>query len=132
MNHHAPEHQTSEPYPEGQASHERVMVKTGSIWAAAIGLATLIVVSLGLMRAFQLALNNGRPLVHPNRAEQQLSLIKRMAPLDPNQRLQRDRYEKEQKYLLSHYSWVDQKQQLARIPIDRAMSLIVQKYGKAE
>jgi len=132
MSHHTPESHAHEPLPQGQTAHERVMVKTGGIWAATIGLITLIVVAMGLMRALQLALNNGRPRIHPNQAEQQLSLIKRMAPLDPNQRTHRMKYEEEQETLLNHYSWVDQKQQLARIPIDRAMALIVQKYGKAE
>jgi len=117
---------------QGEAAHERVMVKTGALWAAAIGLATLIVVSLGLMRAFQLALSHGEPESNPKLVEQQLSLIKRMAPLDPDQRAQRTKYDQEQQALLTQYHWVDQKQQLARIPIDRAMSLIVQQYGKTE
>jgi len=120
------------PHPPGEPIHERVNLKTGPLWAAGLGLATLIVVALGLMYAFQLSLTGGVRAVSPKATEQQLSLIRRMAPLDPNQRAHRVRYEAEQEQLLDHYSWVNQKEQLARIPIQRAMSLIVQKYGKTE
>ncbi|WP_437224126.1 hypothetical protein SH661x_003497 [Planctomicrobium sp. SH661] len=120
------------PQVPGEPIEDRMLVKTGVLWASAIGLATLVVVSLGLMRAFQLAMSTGAPTVHPIDAQEQLSLISRMAPLDPNQREQRKKYEIEQAALLNNYSWVDQKQNIARIPVDRAMALIVQQYGKAE
>lgn len=116
----------------GETAQERMTIKSGVFWASGIALVTLIVVSMGLMRAFQLALNNGAAPVHPNAAQEQLSLIRRMAPLDPNQRAERIKYEQQQAALLDNFSWMDQKQHLARIPIDRAMSIIVQQYGKAE
>lgn len=132
MSHNHSHHGAHVPDVQGEPIQERVLLKSGPLWASGIGLATLIIVAMGLMRAFQLALNHGQPIVTANEAQEQLSLIKRMAPLDANQRAARVKYDDEQQRLLNEYSWIDQKQHLARIPIQRAMSLTVQKYGKAE
>jgi hypothetical protein len=123
------EHESNSPQGSG---HQRMMAKTGVLWAFAIGLATLMVVALGLMNALQLALRQGRPQITPNEFYEQVELPGHTAPLNPDQIAQRRAYEARQHKLLTEYAWVDQKQKIARIPIERAMTLIVDQYGKSE
>ncbi|WP_437185000.1 hypothetical protein SH668x_002090 [Planctomicrobium sp. SH668] len=119
-------------YAPGDPIEERVKIKTGILWAGLIGLVTLIIVSMGLMRAFQLALADGVAIVHPSDKFEQQNRINRSAPLDYNQRASRKIYDDKQAHILDGYGWIDQKQNLAHIPVSRAMELIVSKYGKTE
>jgi hypothetical protein len=121
-----------EQVPSGVSGNPRLLVKTGVLWAFGIGLATLMVVALGLMNALQLALRQGKPQITPKEFYEHVELPGNMSALNPDQVAQRQAYEARQHHLLSEYAWVDQKQKIARIPIERAMSLIVNQYGKTE
>ncbi|SFI58936.1 hypothetical protein [Planctomicrobium piriforme] len=128
-------HHDHEPFPQDypqQHAYDRVLLKTGPLWASLIGLVTLIVFSMGLMRAFQLALTPDRPLVQPKDINPDFQLPAGIAPLNPEQVSQRESYLARQKQLLSEYGWVSEKQKVARIPIDLAMSLVAKKYEKKE
>ena len=116
----------------GDPIDERVKIKTGFLWAGLIGLTTLIVVSMGLMRAFQLALEEGHTIVNPVDSSPQDNRIRRSALLDSNQRATREAYDLKQAKILESYEWIDQKEGLARIPVSRAIDLVVAKYGKTE
>jgi hypothetical protein len=111
---------------------DRVLIKPGYVYAGLIGLATMIVVSMGLMRAFDLALTDGAKRINALETEKQVSMIKRAAPLDPNQQAQRRKYDHEQAVLLSSYAWINKKDDVARIPIQRAMEIVVKEYGQAK
>lgn len=120
--------------PEGypnQKIQDRVVVKWAPLSASAIGLVTMIVVSLGLVRAFELVLqSDGRPAIHANAVQEGFEQPSGVAPLDPAQVPVKKAYLEEQHKLLTSYGWVDQEKKLARIPIDRAKALVVEKYGK--
>ena len=47
--------------------------------------------------------------------------------LDPHQRQTRLKYEQEQQKLLSSYGWVEPEREIAHIPIERAMSLYIER-----
>jgi hypothetical protein len=111
---------------------DRVFIKSRYVFAGLIGLGTMIVVSMGLMRAFDLALTDGATRINALETEKQISMIKRAAPLDPDQQAQRRKYDHEQAELLSSYAWINKKDDVARIPIQRAMEIVVKKYGQAE
>ena len=51
------------------------------------------------------------------------------APLNPNQPATRREYEQRQRALLTEYGWVDRQTQIARIPIARAMEIMVEREG---
>lgn len=111
---------------------DRVQIKPGYVYAGLIGLGTMIVVSMGLMRAFDLAMTDGAKRINALETEKQVSMIKRMAPLDPDQQAQRRKYDREQAELLSSYAWINKKDDVARVPIQRAMEIVVKEYGQAE
>jgi len=116
-------------YPQ-QPVQQRVHFKWTPVFASCIGLIALIVVSLGLVRAFELALMN--------KDQKTISAIEQpgyekpvgAAQLNPAQVPVKEAYFARQKELLSSYGWVDREKNIVRIPIDRAKSLIVEKYGK--
>jgi hypothetical protein len=112
------------------AADERLFLQTRSIWAAGLGLAVLVAASLGLMRAFVVMLGNGGAQVQPVDVTQETYPPSKFAPLSAIQHASRDDYDKQQRGLLGSYGWIDQQQHLAHIPIERAMQLTVQKYGK--
>jgi len=122
------------PVPDGypvQKIQERVLIRWGPIWASAIGLVTVIVVSLGLVRAFQLALEGDKKdpvtakYVDPNYEQ-----APGTAPMYPAQVALKTLYLEKQNQILSSYGWVNQEEKIARIPIDQAKALVVKKYGK--
>jgi hypothetical protein len=56
-------------------------------------------------------------------------LLTGQAPLNPNQPATRHEYEQRQHALLTEYAWVDRQTQIARIPIERAMEIMVEREG---
>ncbi|WP_437192766.1 hypothetical protein [Planctomicrobium sp. SH527] len=127
-------HDEHVPVPEGypvQSCDERVFVRMGSIWAGLIGLTTLIVVSMGLVRAFDLALSKDRPNVERRSVKDGFEQPAGVAVLSPDQVAIRKQYEEKQNVLLTTYGWQDEKHSVARLPIARAMSLVVKKYESA-
>jgi|GEM_PF-2518519 len=130
MSGHEP-HPTPVDYPV-QHAFDRVMIKTGPLWAGLVGLITLIVFSMGLMRAFLLTMTPDREVVEPayyNSADVPPSTA---APLNPQQVAQKLAYIAKQETLLNDYGWADEQHQVARIPVERAMTLVVEKYGKSK
>lgn len=125
------EHTEFAPGYHHQTLEERVVIKWAPIWASAIGLVTLIVVSLGLVRAFELALaGNDNRSIHAGWMPEDFQQAPGTAPLNPAQVASREIYNDQQKELLSTYGWANQEKKLARIPLDRAKALIVEKYGQ--
>jgi len=57
------------------------------------------------------------------------SLLTGQPPLNPNQPATRREYEQQQQAKLTHYGWVDRQSEIARIPIERAMEIIVEREG---
>jgi hypothetical protein len=55
------------------------------------------------------------------------NLIAVQAPLNPDQPATRRAYEQRQRALLTEYAWVDRQTEMARIPIERAMEIIVER-----
>lgn len=122
------------PVPDGypvQTIQQRVLIRWGPIWASTIGLITVVVVSLGLVRAFQLALEGGKQdSIHARYVDPDYEQAPGTAPLSPAQVAVKDAYLAKQQQILSSYGWVDQEAKVARIPIDQAKALVVKKYGK--
>lgn len=98
------------------------------LWVAA--LVALISTAAGLMYVLLLTLRSERPQAEP------LSDVKRVesvrAPLDPSQVSSRHAYEQQQHELLTGYGWVDAQEQIARIPIKRAIQLYEQQQGSEQ
>lgn len=128
-------HDEHVPVPDGypvQSSDDRVFVRMGPVWAGLIGLTTLIVVSMGLVRAFDLALSKDRPVVERRSVKEGFQQPAGVALLNPDQVVIRKAYEEKQNGLLTTYAWLDEKHSVARLPIARAMSLLVKKYESSK
>lgn len=128
-------HDEHVPVPDGypvQSSDDRVFVRMGPVWAGLIGLTTLIVVSMGLVRAFDLALSKDRPVVERRSVKEGFQQPTGVALLNPDQVAIRKAYEEKQNGLLTTYAWLDEKHSVARLPIARAMSLLVKKYESSK
>ncbi len=128
-------HDEHVPVPDGypvQSSDDRVFVRMGPVWAGLIGLTTLIVVSMGLVRAFDLALSKDRPVVERRSVKEGFQQPAGVALLNPDQVAIRKAYEEKQNGLLTTYAWLDEKHSVARLPIARAMSLLVKKYESSK
>jgi len=109
--------------------HETTDADVGAIVKFAIGLfVTLVVTLVGVNALFNYfaahqglgppasPFDNARPLPPPNLPRLQVA---------PQQDL--DQYRKQQEELLQSYGWVDPKEGIVRIPIDRAMNLLIQR-----
>jgi hypothetical protein len=117
----------TEPLHPENKPYEDLSVNIRQVVLSLVVLLGIIVVSMtalwtwdvfGLRRPAAISLSEPAPLpkdVPPPRT-----------PLDPDQRVNRERYEAEQKELLSSYGWVDKANGVARIPIEDAMEKYVQ------
>lgn len=113
-----------------EVAHERKDVRTGAIlWFGFWLLASAIVIHVGLWGLFKLFAADVRrqqPMLAPNVA----ASLKR-TPAEPRLEalplLPRQRSQAEEDAKLSSYGWVDRGSRVARIPIDRAMALIVER-----
>ncbi len=127
------EHTQFAPGYQHQSIEERVVIKWAPIWASVIGLVTLIVVALGLVRAFELALaGDDNRSITAAWMPADFQQAPGTAPLNPAQVAQKEIYEEHQQHLLTTYGWANQEKKLARIPLDRAKALIVEKYGQTQ
>lgn len=103
---------------ESQEPELRGLIVAGVIVSVAIALA--IGVCLGLMSLFggfarPLARAQHNPMPEPH--------------LQPHPLADRQRYDVEQRTLISDYQWVDRRAGIVRIPIDRAMQILAQQGG---
>ena len=96
-----------------------------------IALLTLVFVSMALMWGFERWLRPARTGQQPVDVNQS-PVRPSKTPLDPFQPQQRQAYDAAQKELLSSYGWIDEKQKLAHIPIEKAMQEVVQEYSKKD
>jgi hypothetical protein len=112
-----------------QSQHEPIGIHSRPLllWGAA--LLALVCVALAVAEGLHRRLVPHRPAASataPGSARPAESSF--AAPLDSRQQAQRAEYEAEQRRLLSTYGWIDEEQRIARIPIDRAIELLPEKY----
>lgn len=123
----------TEHHPRGDnPGYEPNLISTRPLWITAAGMVLLVVVALGLMQFMVSALRGPQPRPGPLDIVADEGAAPVSTPLDPEQQKQRKVYEEHQQTLLGSYGWVDEKQQLVRIPISRAMQLVPARYGKTE
>ncbi|MDB5343948.1 MAG: hypothetical protein JWP89_2325 [Schlesneria sp.] len=105
-------------------SHEPASINGRMIGLCGLSLLTIIAVAL-------LASGELRRLMTPtasrSAAAAPIARSTEAALLNPQQQKTRSHYEAEQRERLSTYGWVDQSKGKVHIPIDRAMSILVQK-----
>ncbi len=107
--------------------HEPVQVSSRMIITSALVLGLLIAGTLGLMFGLRAILLPTEKL-NPENPGTAIDQPQSTPALNPHQWQQRIIYQNEQSELLHSYGWVDEKQNLAHIPIEQAMTLTVQKY----
>ena len=97
---------------------EVISNKTVFAWAAPIlGLAVLaVVVSFGLWAWLDATSERAKPLTGDE-----------ATPLDPHQRQTRLQFEAEQQAILNSYGWVEPDRGIVRVPIERAMELLMER-----
>ncbi|HEY4262306.1 MAG TPA: hypothetical protein VGM98_19250 [Schlesneria sp.] len=96
------------------------------------GLSLFAVIALAILVSGELRRWVSVRMSAPATAVQPISRSTDIATLNPQQQKTRSRYEAEQREKLSTYGWVDQAKGKVHIPIDRAMSILVQKNRRDE
>jgi hypothetical protein len=109
-----------------QAGHEPLGIRVPILLMGIAGLVATIILSFGVTWWLRSSLSAGRPAQSTQLESMNTNNIK--APLEPDQRAHRIRGEKQQQALLKQYEWLDSKHEFARIPIERAMELTVNRY----
>jgi hypothetical protein len=118
-----PRPETSAIGPSQAATHETADVDGRRVWATAAALAATIVL-VGFMAAGAISLIGtmvGRPLAPIDSPPTAMPSPPLLAA--PSRDLRALRAEK--RALLSHYAWVDRAHGVVRIPIERAMALLI-------
>jgi len=112
-----------------ESHHEVSDVSPKPIFFFAMGLVVLILLTLISMKVFFKLLDQDA-----DRSDPQLSGVASERPkLPPLPRLETDpvaarkQYFQNEKVLIESYGWVDQKQGIVRVPINRAMELLVER-----
>lgn len=104
---------------------DRVFVGRRMLTASIIGLVVLAVTGLAVGWSVNQWLashdDSGAPLPPAARASE---IPANTSTLRAEQRIERQRYEAQQRDLLSRYEWIDQERGVARIPIDRAIDVL--------
>lgn len=112
-------------------NHEPVSASVRWLAVSAASLAVLVVVSLLIVWGVQRWYHSRTAAVGPE-GQQRFNDEELLTPLNPAQRWQRLNYERRQRKLLHEYGWNAAQPQTARIPIDRAMTLVERRYRTAE
>lgn len=111
-----------------EAGHEPVTVSARVLLVSAAGLALLIIVSLAVTWGYARVLGRRTTGIEADDAPEITAPRKTGTLLEPDQRAQRLAYERKQRALLDGYEWNSEKRESARIPIERAMQLVEQRY----
>ena len=109
-----------------QAGHEPLGIRVPVLLIGIAGLVATIILSFGVTWWLRSSLAAGRTDRGTMMETFDTSHVK--APLEPDQRAHRLRSEKQQQAQLKRYEWLDEKHDFARIPIERAMELTVDRY----
>ena len=118
-----PQHDPHEPQPETEDLErgfqvEHISNKTVLAWISAIlGLGLLAVVVSFALWAW----------LEERTPQSQRLTSDELEALDPHQRQTRLKFDEEQRDLLHSYGWVESEREIARIPIDRAMDLLIER-----
>jgi len=97
----------------------------GIVWTT-VGLVLLVVLALALMYGMLSVLNRSLPGSEPT-SQVRLPPAQVSAPwLNPDQPRELQILRQREAELLGHYGWVDQQQGIARIPIERAMTILTE------
>lgn len=107
----------------GEVRHEPPGVNVRLLLLTTLGLVGLTLGALGIV-SLLFSTEGSPPASESSQRAAQSAAVS--APLDVNQRSHRVNYEAGQRRLLENYGWVDRQSGVARIPIDRAMRLIVE------
>lgn len=121
---------TSDAASPHEPTHETADIDGRRVWATAAVLAATIVLA-GFMAAGAVALIGtmvGRPLAPINPPPTAMPSPPLLSA--PSRDLQALRAEK--RALLSHYAWIDRTHGIVRIPIERAMSLLIARGERPE
>jgi hypothetical protein len=121
----------SQPDPESvRRHHEDASVRARLIVIAVIGLFLVLFLSLLIVEGVDTFLSrNQHGVVSPS---PEAVAPAHGAPLEPDQQQRKQAYLAEQQQLLKTYGWVDRRQDIARIPIDEAMRIYVERQEAAE
>lgn len=110
----------------GHAGHEVDSVNVGRVVGVGAGLAAMVIVSMVgmvyLFRGLDAAIETELP-AYATRAEDSPPPPPRV---DPNQSTQLEQLRAEHHRILNSYGWVDQEAGIARVPIERAMELVIE------
>lgn len=115
------------PHPPG-GGHEPAGVGVHGIVTTLIALFGVLAFAFGAMLVLQRTFGAGVP-PQPEKLPPQPSESFVATPLNADQLQQRLETEARQKKLLTTYGWIDPQSRVARIPIERAMQLTVERYG---
>ena len=110
-----------------QLGHEPEAVNVSRVLQVGAALAVVVVVAMILMVWLINALQRSEPTVRPATA---LPPVDRAPPsprLDPEQPAELQELRKSEERTLQGYSWIDAQQEVARIPIERAMQIMAEK-----
>lgn len=126
MNHHS----EASAHSVTNRGHEPTVLsgRTVAIWAGALGILILIALSVtwGLWQSLQRSdPRESTPLSEVTVTDNGVSPAR--APLNPHQQATRRSYMQRQQELLTEYGWVDRPANTGRIPIERAMTILVER-----
>lgn len=111
--------------------HEPIESSAKGVLITGAALAILVGASLGGLWLWVRPMNpGGAPPVEAQPIARFVAT--QQAPLDPDQRVQRERYEVQQQEVLSTFGWIDHDKGVARIPIDDAMRRLVDERKAAQ
>jgi hypothetical protein len=116
-----------EPHTSEELGHEPTAVNVRAVSAAVVILLSTIVAALLLMAALSIylaAVRGGEPTVRPPGTL--VAPPPGVPSVDANQREALRQLRAREKHVLTEYAWIDRDEGVARIPIDRAMKIMVQ------
>ncbi len=110
----------------GHGGHERTDAHVPALAKGLLGLSILVLVSIGLMAwMFDFLADRGERRPAPAMATQRVIPPSPRLQVTPSRDVERLRADEEK--ALSTYGWVDRNAGVVRIPIDRAMDLLVER-----
>lgn len=116
--------------PTNVQQHESSRVNSRVIYQSGAGFLGLVVTSMLIAGSIAHWPSRGSQMAGSNPPAVSHSVV--AAPLDPQGKKTRQAYEQDQSDLLSTYGWTDRSHGKVRIPIERAMAILVQKNRRNE
>lgn len=125
------EHNREQPAEFGEAvrlGHEPLTVSVKGLFIGTAGIVLLIVVSLALMYWLAIGLETREQVAERTVPLEWTQEDLPPAPhVQPNQNFELQQFTEANQKLLNSYGWIDQRQGIARIPVNRAIELLAER-----